>query len=116
MQCRLPRKNVPDKKSSRTWYLNETISWNAAETYNADFTCDKVYYDAINLTFSANPKATLYIRYRTQGVTTWKKVAELNRRADPPLLWLKEVYRTITFDAPPTGDLLTWLEANATPQ
>ena len=24
--------------------------------------------------------------------------------------------RTITFDTEPTGDLLTWLEANATPQ
>ena len=25
-------------------------------------------------------------------------------------------YRTITFDEEPTGDLLTWLQANATPQ
>ena len=25
-----------------------------------------------------------------------------------------EAYRTITFDTPPTGDLLTWLQANAT--
>ena len=116
MQCRLPRKNVPDKKSSRTWYLNETISWSAAETYNADFTCDGVYYDAINLTHSSNPKELLYIRYRTHDIAKWKRVAELDRRADPPLLWLKEVYRTITFDAPPTGDLLTWLTANATPQ
>ena len=116
MQCRLPRKNVPIKKSSRTWYLNETISWSNSAIYNADFTCDGVYYDAIGLTYSSNPNATLYIRYRTQGVTTWKKVAELNRRADPPLLWLKEVYRTITFDTLPTGDLLTWLQTNAMPQ
>ena len=27
-----------------------------------------------------------------------------------------EAYRTITFDTPPTGDLLTWLQANATRQ
>lgn len=116
MQCRLPRKNVPNKKSSRTWYLNETISWSDSAIYNADFTCDGNYYDAIGFTYSANPSATLYIRYRKHGSTTWIKVAELNRRADPPLLWKKEVYRTITFDTPPTGDLLTWLIANATPQ
>lgn len=29
--------------------------------------------------------------------------------------WLNDT-RTITFDEAPTGDLLTWLEANATPQ
>ena len=112
MQCRLPRKNVPDKKPIRTWYLNETISWNAAATYNADFTCDGGYYDAILLTYSATPGATLYIKYRKHGSTTSIKVAELRNR----LQWIKEVYRTITFDTPPTGDLLTWLEANATPQ
>lgn len=27
-----------------------------------------------------------------------------------------QAYRTITFDEEPTGDLLTWLQANATPQ
>lgn len=25
-------------------------------------------------------------------------------------------YKTVTFDEPPSGDLLTWLQANATPQ
>lgn len=116
MQCRLPRKNVPDKKPILTWYFNETISWSKSVTYTADFTCDMAYYDAINLTYSANPKDTLYIRYRTVGVTKWQRVAELHQRSDPPFQWHKEVYRTITFDAPPTGDLLAWLEANATPQ
>lgn len=116
MQCRLPRKNVPDKKSSRTWYFNETISWSAAATYNANFTCDGNYYEMIGLTYSTNHSVTLYIRYRKHGSTTWQNVAELNRRADPPFRWKREVYRTITFDVPPTGDLLTWLEANATPQ
>lgn len=116
MQCRLPRKNVPDKKSIRTWYLNETISWSDSATYNADFTCDGQYYDAIGLTHSANPSERLYIRYRKHGSTNYVNVAELRNRFDPPFRWLKEVYRTITFDAPPTGDLLTWLKANATPQ
>ena len=116
MQCRLPRKNVADKKPSRTWYLNETISWSDSATYNADFTCDGGYYDAIGLTYDSRPKATLYIRYRKHGSTTWKSVADLIRNGNPPFKWRQEVYRTITFDAPPAGDLLTWLQTNATPQ
>lgn len=117
MQCRLPRKNVPNKKPSRTWYLNETISWSAAETYNADFTCDGDYYNAIGLTYSPKPMSQNYIRYRRHGSTKWVNVASLTNTQRPKFEWYnKEAYRTITFDTPPTGDLLTWLTANATPQ
>lgn len=30
--------------------------------------------------------------------------------------WVDQAYRTITFIEPPTGDLLTWLQANGTKQ
>lgn len=30
--------------------------------------------------------------------------------------WVKSNYRTITFATPPTGTLLSWLKANATPK
>ena len=30
--------------------------------------------------------------------------------------WNNEAYKTLVFDTPPTGDLLTWLQANATKQ
>ena len=30
--------------------------------------------------------------------------------------WFESAYRTITFETAPTGDLLTWLEANAVKQ
>lgn len=30
--------------------------------------------------------------------------------------WTKEAYRTVTFEKEPTGELLTFLQANATPQ
>lgn len=116
MQCRLP-KNVLGKNPSRTWYLNETISWSAGATYYAVFMCDGSYYDAIHLTYNTNPSASWYIKYRNHGSTTWKNAAKLSRTTHiPQFSWTKEVYRTITFDTPPTGDLLTWLKANATPQ
>jgi hypothetical protein len=30
--------------------------------------------------------------------------------------WINSAYRTVTFLDPPTGDLLTWLQANAVKQ
>ena len=30
--------------------------------------------------------------------------------------WTNQAYRTVTFETAPTGDLLAWLEANATKQ
>ena len=30
--------------------------------------------------------------------------------------WVNEAYRTITFETAPTGELLTWLQANGTKQ
>lgn len=30
--------------------------------------------------------------------------------------WNNDAYKTLVFDTPPTGDLLTWLQANATKQ
>ena len=116
MQCRLPKKIVPIKKNSRRWYLNEKISWSDTETYYADFTCDGDYYDAITLTFTINPSATIYIKYRKHGTTTWVKVAERTNNSASSFKWKREAYRAIIFDVLPTGDLLTWLNANATPQ
>lgn len=30
--------------------------------------------------------------------------------------WTNQAYRTVTFETPPTGSLLTWLQANAVKQ
>ena len=117
MQCRLPRKNVPTKKSSLTWYLNETISWTEAVTYEAAFTCNGASYEGIRPTYTVKPKAECYIQYINDLATKdYLKVATATydrTGAMASFKWVAENYRTITFDAPPTGDLLTWLEANA---
>lgn len=42
-------------------------------------------------------------------------VAKQQKKGDKAT-WSNQAYRTITFDEEPTGDLLTWLQANATPQ
>ena len=42
--------------------------------------------------------------------------AEFDPSVSPAFEWYNEAYRTLEFDTPPTGDLLTWLQANATKQ
>ena len=44
------------------------------------------------------------------------EVAAFDPGVSPALEWYNEAYRTLEFDTPPTGDLLTWLQANATKQ
>ncbi len=44
---------------------------------------------------------------------TWVAHADNDSK---PATWTNEAYRTITFEEEPTGDLLTWLQANATQQ
>lgn len=117
MQCRLPRKNIPSKKLSLKWFFNESLSWTDSVRYDVTFRCNLQYYDAIMLTWAHSPSTMLYIRYLNHGSSnSWVNAGTLSKGRNPPFLWKQETYRTITFDTPPTGDLLTWLTANATPQ
>ena len=43
-------------------------------------------------------------------------VAQFVLGASTAFEWYSEAYKTLVFDTPPTGDLLTWLQANATKQ
>lgn len=94
-----------------TWYFNDTVKptrvfdvnftsgdgpWTRI-TYNSVFgRYDLVYMHVAN--GSVMGSATVYDGIDQNG---WSG---------------KEEYRTIIFDEEPTGDLLTWLQANATPQ
>lgn len=104
---------------SLTWYFNETVSWTADATYEVTFTCNGQNYGGIKLTYVTKPKLRSYIMYRTIASSgPGKYITAGSMRVSPadPFEWANEAYRTITFDAPPTGDLLTWLKANAVPQ
>lgn len=117
MQCRLPRKNVPNKPKL-TWYFHETVSWTADVTYKVTFKCNGQFYDGIRLTYTTERKRPSYLKYRKTHMTepVYTNAGSMMIYPETPFKWDKEVYRTITFDVPPTGDLLTWLTANATPQ
>lgn len=102
---------------SLTWYFNETIDITSQP--------DKFwgYSSGIAVSFVSGyygfPYDHLIRDYDdTYGVRTLIYYRKINETRDLAYRngWRGEVYRTITFDELPTGDLLTWLQANATPQ
>lgn len=102
---------------SLTWYFNETIDITSQP--------DKFwgYSSGIAVSFVSGYYGFTYDHLirgydDTYGVRTliyYRKITETRELAYRNG-WRGQVYRTITFDELPTGDLLTWLQANATPQ
>lgn len=89
------------KKKQLTWYFNERLVLNALGTYQANFTCNGDRFTKIVI---SNSKTLLYDRNSGSALTAYN----FGR-------WMAKEYRTITFDEEPTGNLLTWLQAHATP-
>lgn len=103
-------KCISPKASSETWILNELVdpnTFNQVIGFEIDFISNDVNYTLIEFQNSkggsvwyaglgGNPQ--VYIGDNTDGE------------------WLDQAYRTITFLEAPTGELLTWLQANDTKQ
>ena len=102
---------------SLTWYFNETIDitsqpdnfWGYSSGIAVSFVSGYYgfTYDHLIRGYDDTYGVRTLIYYRKINET--RELAYRNG-------WRGEVYRTITFDELPTGDLLTWLQANATPQ
>lgn len=89
--------------AGETWVLNEKInSFIRNDGYTTSFVCDSVSY-------------SWFGGERTSGF-----VPEMLKYDDTLVYmggsWENQKYRTVTFATPPTGDLLTWLQANGTKQ
>ena len=97
----------------KTWVINEKpdipysqVSW------NADFICEAISstQECYVITMGYYPNAGLYAIGYSQRAIGATDVYYSTRG------WVNNAYRTITFSEPPTGDLLTWLQANAVQQ
>lgn len=86
-------------KSEETWLLNTNPEWEGFKTYDINFISNSEAFIRISMDF-----ALRYIQPNGDGVPVYNKNSG----------WGNTTYRTITFDEEPTGDLLTWLEANGT--
>lgn len=105
---------LPSKKeganngSKETWVLNNTINTASAFSFSASFVSNGVSYTGLRTgTFTPSGRDLVYIN--SSGSTTKIYGADVNT-------WMNQAYRKLTFDTPPTGDLLTWLQANGVKQ
>ena len=76
-----------------------------------------------NISFTTNNQKATSIGITQNGLSvmlTYGGIvgggAQLDLGASSSFEWYNDAYKTLVFDTPPTGDLLTWLQANATKQ
>ena len=99
---------VGSATSGKTWYFNKTIgSIGSLEIVNANFTSNGTEYTRMHeIKFGNFAHQMQYENVNTEATRTvynYKKST-----------WSNEAYRTIVLDEPATGDVLAFLEANAT--
>lgn len=88
--------------TSETWVLNSALnklSDDGNVIFNADFTSDGLSFSSITITANIRKQ----ILYNSTAVRIYER-------------WVSEAYRKLIFSTPPTGDLLTWLQANGVKQ
>ncbi len=93
-----------------TWTFNLTVNSPASTPtfLYANFTSNGTKFKAFNCDVMAGALNLSYLYLNQDASHTQLNVYYYN--------WQNEAYRTVTFDEAPSGDLLTWLQANATPQ
>lgn len=105
-----------------TWVINETPQ-NSGIVNEGDSTDFDLGFRSNNETFTTVsfwfPDSSL--GFRISYLTDSDEIIvynDNNDTGDPTYVWTNEAYRTIIFSAftPPTGNLLTWLQANAVKQ
>lgn len=103
MQGNIVVELVGSAPSGETWYFNNKISITKTIWLFANFTSNGVAY------------SRLY--KRNNSISKKKTLQYANSEAEDLVYsnrWLNEAYRTIVLDEPATGDVLAFLEANAT--
>lgn len=100
--------------TGETWVLNETPQWIgiSSRDFSIQFTSNNQSFTLFRFNRSASDQYDL--QYNTVVVNGGSWNDSLHRPNWTG--WVNQAYRTITFATPPTGDLLTWLQANGTKQ
>lgn len=95
---------------SKTWTFNSTVNspTSTPTILYANFTSNGTKFKAFNCDVMAGALNLSYLYLNQDASHTQLNVYYYN--------WQNEAYRTVIFDEAPSGDLLIWLQANATPQ
>lgn len=94
-----------------TWVINSNPQYNNYILVDIDFESNGTHYTRFYLSQEPDPMQQGTVINLYYGST---KVATQGSAFPPMWSWTNQAYRTITFETAPTGDLLTWLEANGT--
>ena len=103
------------ESTALTWQLNDILTLFGMETkqFDINFISNNQSFKAIYFTLGADPYMSYLTDVNTKsGITPysenfkWMGYDETDHSA----------FRTITFETAPSGELLTWLQANAVPQ
>ena len=98
-----------------TWVINEKPSV-PDKMFSVKFTSNAIRYNNIGLspTGDALPGISgVLIAYHREEDGMFDQVYEIYQGTER---WSSQAYRTVTFETAPSGELLTWLQANAVPQ
>ena len=95
--------------SGKTWYFNDTIGMPDTDTLNFNFTSNGAAYTRIYLYIRTSPFVMKLLRY--DNADSGSNDPAYNYANNK---WINEACRTIVLDEPATGDVLAFLEANAT--
>lgn len=100
---------VKTTSTSETWVLNESgLENHTLSKQSIAFTSNGKSYIAIE-NFSSGSGLFYY-------TTAYDYDAPYVDGGPQGFIWTDQAYRTLVFATPPTGDLLTWLQANGTKQ
>lgn len=90
-----------------TWRFNDVVDVNRDNDFLVNFTSNGINFTEIGFKMSmSSVKDTMYY----SGLTKFQDVYYGQWSGDTA------IYRTLTFETAPSGELLTWLQANAVPQ
>lgn len=93
--------------ANQVWVWNDIPAHHTSFETGIDFVNSGISYDVLNI--STSGPGSVLIEYSHSdgraGTTAWE--GSVNQ-------WYRPAYRAIVFKTPPTGELLTYLQANAT--
>ena len=98
---------VGSTPSGKTWYFNDTIGSLGHGIIAANFTSNGTEYTRMHEIIVGKFAHQMQYENINTGVISLAYNYKKNK-------WTKEAYRTIVLDEPATGDVLAFLEANAT--
>lgn len=107
---------------SETWVLNnelvvpEEAFWEGSIEWEQGFVSNNNTFASITVTDEEGDTYHFCIYYGSTYIATINRTKDLEFDDLCYVSWEDKKYRKITFSTPPTGGLLTWLEANAVKQ